>query len=57
MPRAKQSVVPGDYETNPRMTDLTEQQVENQPPSDFFTLLSLLPNDPSMSLIDDSRKE
>lgn len=39
------------------MTDLTEQQVENQLPSDFSTLLSLVPNDPSISLIDDSRKE
>ncbi len=57
VPRAEQSVVPGDYETIPRMADLTEQQVENQTPSDFFTLLSLVLNDPSMSLIDDSRKE
>ncbi|WP_265110666.1 DUF1254 domain-containing protein [Halosolutus halophilus] len=57
VPRAEQSVVAGDYETIPRMADLTEQQVENQTPSDFFTLLSLVLNDPSMSLIDDSRKE
>ena len=57
VPRAEQSVVPGDYETVPRMAELTEQQVENQTPADFFTLLSLVLNDPSMSLIDDSRKE
>ncbi|QLG51108.2 DUF1254 domain-containing protein [Natrinema halophilum] len=57
VPRVEQSVVPGDYETIPRMADLTEQQVENQTPSDFFTLLNLVLNDPSMSLIDDSRKE
>ncbi|WP_254532809.1 DUF1254 domain-containing protein [Natrinema gelatinilyticum] len=57
VPRAEQSVIPGDYETIPRMAELTEQQVENQTPSDFFTLLNLVLNDPSMSLIDDSRKE
>ncbi|WP_254532920.1 DUF1254 domain-containing protein [Natrinema gelatinilyticum] len=57
VPRAEQSVVPGDYETVPRMADLTEQQVENQTAADFFTLLNLVLNDPSMPLIDDSRKE
>jgi hypothetical protein len=57
VPRAEQSVVPGDYETIPRMTELTEQQVENQTAADFFTLLNLVLNDPSMSLIDDSRQE
>ncbi|NGM70355.1 DUF1254 domain-containing protein [Natronolimnobius sp. AArcel1] len=57
VPRAEQSVVPGDYETIPRMTELTAQQVENQTAADFFTLLNLVLNDPSMSLIDDSRKE
>jgi hypothetical protein len=57
VPRAEQSVVAGDYETIPRMAELTEQQVENQTAADFFTLLNLVLNDPSMSLIDDSRKE
>lgn len=57
VPRAEQSVVAGDYETVPRMAELTEQQVENQTAADFFTLLSLVLNDPSMPLIDDSRKE
>ncbi|WP_217493378.1 DUF1254 domain-containing protein [Haladaptatus sp. W1] len=57
VPRAEQSVVPGDYDTVPRMEDLTTQQVENQTAADFFTLLTLVLNDPSMSLIDDSRKE
>ncbi|QFU81832.1 DUF1254 domain-containing protein [Natronorubrum aibiense] len=57
VPRAEQSVVPGDYETIPRMTELTEQQVENQTAADFFTLLNLVLNDSSMSLIDDSRQE
>ncbi len=37
------------------MADLTAQQVENQTAADFFTLLSLVLNDPSMPLIDDSQ--
>lgn len=57
VPRAEQSVVAGNYETVPRMAELTEQQVENQTAADFFTFLNLVLNDPSMSLIDDSRKE
>ncbi|WP_440006676.1 DUF1214 domain-containing protein [Halomicrococcus sp. SG-WS-1] len=39
------------------MRELTTRQVENQTPSDFFTLLDLVLNDPSLSLIDDSLKE
>ncbi|WP_458190358.1 DUF1254 domain-containing protein [Haladaptatus sp. NG-WS-4] len=57
VPRADQAVVPGDYETTPRMDDLTTRQVEIQTAADFFTLLDLALNDPSMSLVDDSARE
>lgn len=57
MPRTDQSIVPGDYETVPRMDDLTTRQVEQQTAADFFTLLDLVLNDPSMSLTDDSVRE
>ncbi|WP_458190646.1 DUF1254 domain-containing protein [Haladaptatus sp. NG-WS-4] len=57
VPRAEQPVVPGDYETIPRMAELTTQQVENQTAEDFFTLLNLVLNDPTLPLIDDSLQE
>ncbi|WP_433633981.1 DUF1254 domain-containing protein [Halomicrococcus sp. NG-SE-24] len=57
VPRAAQPVVAGDYETFLRMEELTTRQVENQTAADFFTFLDLVLNDPSMPLIDDSRKE
>ena len=57
VPQAERPVVPGDYETVPRMKELTTRQVEKQTAEDFFTLLHLVLNDPSMSLIDDSLKE
>ncbi|MFC7226468.1 DUF1254 domain-containing protein [Salinirubellus salinus] len=57
VPQAERSVVPGDYATVPRMDDLTTRQVEKQTAEDFFTLLDLVLNDPSMSLVDDSLAE
>ncbi|KAB1185393.1 MULTISPECIES: DUF1254 domain-containing protein [Haloferax] len=57
VPREEQSVVPGDYETFPRMSELTARQVEKQTAEDFFTFLSLVLNDPSMPLLGDSLRE
>jgi hypothetical protein len=57
VPQDQRPVVPGDYETVPRMEELTARQVETQTGEDFFTLLDLVLNDPSMSLIDDSLRE
>ncbi|WP_225333437.1 DUF1254 domain-containing protein [Halomicrobium urmianum] len=57
VPRSERPVAAGDYETFPRMEELTTRQVETQTAADFFTLLDLVLNDPSLSLIDDSRKE
>ncbi|SEP12912.1 Uncharacterized conserved protein [Halogranum amylolyticum] len=57
VPQSERPVVPGDYETFPRMNELTTRQVETQTAADFFTFLSLVLNDPSLSLIDDSLKE
>ena len=57
VPQAQRAVVSSEYETVPRMADLTTRQVEKQTAEDFFTLLHLVLNDPSMSLVDDSLKE
>ena len=57
VPQTEQSVVAGDYETFQRMKELTTRQVERQTAADFFTLLSLVLNDPSISIIEDSRTE
>lgn len=55
--QAEQPVIPGTYKTFARMAELTSRQVELQTAEDFFTLLNLVLNDPSMSLIEDSAKE
>lgn len=57
VPQTERPVVVGDYETFPRMDELTTLQVERQTAADFFTFLDHVLNDPSLSLIDDSFKE
>ena len=57
VPQAERPVESGDYETVPRMEELTTRQVEKQTAEDFFTLLNLVLNDSSMSLVEDSLKE
>lgn len=55
--RDVQEVVVGDYPTFPRMSELTTAQVDNQTAEDFFTYLHLVLNDPTMTLIKDSKSE
>ena len=55
--RSSKQIENGNYEKFPRMKELTTSQVDNQNAEDFFTILNLVLNDPSMSLINDSKKE
>jgi hypothetical protein len=55
--RKDQSLSAGDYPTFPRMEQLTTRQVVLQTAEDFFTLLNLVLNDSSLTLMADSEKE
>jgi hypothetical protein len=55
--QAKAPVVRGDYKTFPRLPTIVIGQVDVETAEDFFTILSLVLNDPSMSRMKDSRKE
>lgn len=57
MSREDLSIVPGSYPTFPRQKELTTAQVDKQTAEDFFTLLSLVLNDPSTTPIVDSEME
>ena len=56
-PQAKSKVIPGGYKVYPRMAKIAKGQVDNQTAEDFFTILNLAINDPSMSVMSDSLKE
>jgi hypothetical protein len=53
----KSKVVTGTYKVYPRMAKIAKGQVDNQTAEDFFTILNLVLNDPSMTLMVDSIKE
>ena len=53
----KTPIVKGNYTVYPRIAQIADAQVDKQTPEDFFSILSLVLNDPSMSLIKDSKKE
>jgi hypothetical protein len=55
--RDEQEIVKGDYAIYARNKELTTAQVDNQTAADFFAFLQLALNDPSMSLMADSKKE
>ena len=57
VPYAKRSKVKGDYPTFPRIAKLTRALVEHQTAMDYFQLLSLVLNDPTMTKRSDSCKE
>lgn len=54
---AKQEIIPGDYAVYPPISKIANGQVDKETAEDFFTLLNLVLNDPSMTLLDDSAKE
>lgn len=49
--------VKGDYPTYPKMKSIVTGQVDKQSAEDFFTILNIVLNDPSMTLMADSKKE
>ena len=59
IPQAEAPVVPGDYEVFPRFSEdqFVQRQVRMQTAEDYFTILHLVLNDPSMSLLADSKLE
>jgi len=50
-------VIAGDYPVYPRMGDIASGQVDKQTAEDYFTLLNMVLNDPSMVRMTDSIKE
>lgn len=57
LPQMDLPVISGTYATFPNMDGLTTHQVKRQTAEDFFTFLHLVLNDPSMPLMEDSKKE
>ena len=57
VPQAKSKIVRGDYKVYPRMAEIAAGQVDKQTAEDYFNILHLVLNDPSMTLMSDSIKE
>ncbi len=57
VPQSKAKVAAGTYVAYPRMADIATGQVDKQTAEDYFSILDLVLNDPSMTLMDDSIKE
>ena len=55
--RSDQSVVAGTYPTYHRMPDIAQGQVDKQTAEDFFTILNVVLNDPTMTRFADSKME
>jgi hypothetical protein len=53
----KVDVVPGTYKQYSRMPEIVKGQVDKQTAKDFFSILNMVMNDPSMTLMKDSKKE
>ena len=57
VPQSKASVVPGAFNKYSRMPKIAKGQVDKQTAEDFFSILNMVLNDPSMTLMKDSKKE
>jgi hypothetical protein len=57
VPQSEAKLVPGNYKEYSGMNKIALQQVDKQSAKDFFTILNMVLNDPSMTLIPDSIKE
>jgi hypothetical protein len=55
--QSKAKVIPGAYKKYPRMPKIAKGQVDKQSAEDFFSILNMILNDPSMTLMNDSKKE
>lgn len=57
VPQSRVSVVPGTFKKYSRMSKIAKGQVDKQTAEDFFSILNMILNDPSMTLMKDSKKE
>jgi hypothetical protein len=57
VPQSDRKIVKGDFEVYPRMPEIAFAQVEKQTAQDFYTILNMVLNDPSMTLMKDSFSE
>jgi len=57
VPNSQIKVVQGKYAEYPRMPEIADGQVDKQTAEDFFTILNLVLNDPTMTPFEDSAKE
>ena len=57
IPQSKVGVVPGTFKMYPRMPKIVKGQVDTETAEDFFSILHMILNDPSMTLMKDSKKE
>ena len=57
VPQSMTKVVPGAYKNYSRMPKIAKGQVDKQTAEDFFSILNMVLNDPSMTLMKDSKKE
>jgi len=57
VPQKKAKAIRGAYEPYARLTEIARQQVKKQTAADFFTILNLVLNDPSMTVREDSIAE
>ena len=57
IPQKQSPVVAGDYKIYQPLTKIARKQVEQQTAEDFFTILNMVLNDPSMTLMKDSKME
>ncbi len=55
--QSKVGVVPGTFKKYPRMPKIVKGQVDTETAEDFFSILHMILNDPSMTLMKDSKKE
>jgi hypothetical protein len=55
--QSKAKVNPGAFKKYSRMPEIAEGQVDKQSAEDFFSILNMVLNDPSMTLMKDSKKE
>jgi len=55
--QSKVGVVAGTFKKYPRMPKIVKGQVDTETAEDFFSILHMILNDPSMTLMKDSKKE
>lgn len=57
VPQTEREIVQGDFAVYPRMPEIAIGQVDEQTAEDFYTILNMVMNDPSMTIMPDSLAE